>query len=197
MENEDSRIGTTDEFFTEGKSANKFTGAPTYELTASSNSKLTLGGSKYYFCKFLAERNAAVKMAEGAKTEILIDSHEDNPNCAVGSGTFAIEGSSTFENHNGASSLVIIMIGKGPFKLTNGGSLAANIYAPEAEVILSGSGTLTGAIVGKKVKLEAGSFNFSAESETIEVAGSSGGAYGRKGWQQCTPSSSEPSKASC
>ena len=88
------------------------------------------------------------------------------------------------------------MIGKGPLKLTNGGSLVANIYAPEAEVILSGSGTLTGAIVGKKVKLEAGSFNFSEESEAIEVASGSGGAYVRKGWQQCT-ASSEPATAIC
>jgi Tfp pilus assembly protein PilX len=197
LQNEDSRIGTSDTFFTEGKAVNKFTGSPTYELNLSSNSKLTLAGSKYYFCKFNAEKNGEAKIALEAKVEMVIDSHEDNSNCPTGTGTFTIEGSSHLENPNGAGNLLIMMIGKGPFTIANSGTLKANIYAPEAEVILSGSGTLTGAIVGKKVKLEAGSFNFSAESETIEVAGSSGGAYTRKGWQQCTPSSSEPSKASC
>ena len=197
LENEDSRIGTTDTFFTEGKSANKFTGSPTYELTASSNAKLTLGGSKYYFCKFLAERNGEVKIATGAKMEIVIDEHKDNPNCPEKtSGTFAIEGSSKLENPNGAASLVIIMIGKGPFTIANSGSLKANIYAPEAEVILSGAGTLTGAIVGKKVKLEAGSFIYSAESETIIAGGTNGGSYNRKAWQQCALTS-EPSTATC
>jgi hypothetical protein len=64
-------------------------------------------------------------------------------------------------------------------------------------VILSGAGSLTGAIVGKKVKLEAGSFIYSEEAETIIAGGTNGGDYSRKGWQQCTPSSTEPSKASC
>ncbi len=195
-ENEDSHIGGSDEFATAGKSENKFTGSPTYELTAASNAKLTLHGPKYYFCKILVERNGELKIEKGVKTEIVVDSHEDNPSCPVGTGTFAIEGSAKLENPNGAGALLIIMIGKGPLKITNGGSLVANIYAPEAEVILSGSGTLTGAIVGKKVKLEAGSFNFSEESEAIEVASGSGGAYARKGWQQCTPSS-EPATAIC
>jgi Tfp pilus assembly protein PilX len=197
LENEDSRIGTSDTFFTEGKAVNKFTGPPTYELNLSSNSKLTLGGSKYYFCKFNAEKNGEAKLALEAKVEMVIDSHEDNPNCPAGTGTFTIEGNSHLENPNGAGNLLIIMIGKGPFTIANSGTLRANIYAPEAEVILSGAGTLTGAIVGKKVKLEAGSFIYSEEAETIIAGGANGGSYSRKGWQQCTPSSSEPSKASC
>jgi Tfp pilus assembly protein PilX len=185
-ENEDNRIGTTDTFFTEGKSVNKFTGSPTYELTAGSNSKLTLGGSKYYFCKLLAERNGEIKIASGATIEIFIDSHEGNSNCAATAGTFTIEGNAHLENPNPAGSLLIMMAGKGPLTIANSGTLKANIYAPEAEVILSGSGTLTGAIVGKKVRLEAGSFNFSEEVASEELINANGGAYSRKGWQQCT-----------
>ncbi len=188
-ENEDSRIGTTDEFFTEGKSANKFTGSPTYELTLSSNSKLTLGGSKYYFCKVLAERNGELKIATGAKVEIFIDSHTGNPNCPEkGSGTFTIEGNSHLVNPNGPGALLIEMAGKGPFSVKNSGSLSASVYAPEAEVVLSGAGTLTGAVVGAKVHLEAGSFIFSEESGELKV-GNEGGTYSRKAWEQCTPGS--------
>jgi Tfp pilus assembly protein PilX len=185
-ENEDYRIGTTDEFYTEGKSANKFTAA-THELNLSSNAKLTLGGAKYYFCKLIAERNGELKIAKGAKIEIFIDDPADG--CPTGTGQFTIEGNAHLENPNGASSLLIEMAGKGPLTIANSGSLKANIYAPEAEVILSGSGTLTGGIVGKKVHLEAGSFIFTEESEAFTVGGAGSGGYKRKSWEQCTPGS--------
>lgn len=187
-ENEDSRIGITDTFFTEGKSANKFTGAPSYELTLSSNSKLTLGGSKYYFCNLIAERNGELKIAAGAKVEIFIDSHTGNPNCATTAGTFSIGGNAHLENPNGSNSLLVELAGKGPLSVENSGSLKASIFAPEAEIILNGAGTLTGAVVGNKVHLEAGSFIFSEESATLTTGASSGG-YSRKGWEQCTPGS--------
>jgi Tfp pilus assembly protein PilX len=197
LENDDLRISNgSDPATTLSWNKPTYTGPPAYELTMGSESKLTLRGSKYYFCKFLANSNGELKIEKEAKIEILIDSHEDNANCPTTSGTFVIEGNSKIENPNGAASLLIMMVGKGPFKILNSGSLKANIYAPEAEVVLSGSGTLTGAIVGRKVKLEAGSFNFSEESETIIAGGTNGGSYGRKGWQQCTPSGS-PSTATC
>lgn len=187
-ENEDTRIGTTDEFYTEGKSANKFTGTPTDELTLSSNSKLTLTGSKYYFCKLLAERNGELKIAAGAKVEIFIGSHTENSSCATSAGTFAIEGSAKLVNPNGPGALLIEMAGKGPFSVKNSGSLNASVFAPEAEVVLSGAGTLTGAVTGAKVHLEAGSFIFGEESGSLTV-GSTSGAYSRKAWEQCTPGS--------
>lgn len=191
-ENDDARIGTTDPFFTEGKSVNKFTGAPTYELTLGSNSKLTLGGSKYFFCKLLAERNGELKIAAGAKVEIFIGSP---PECPTGSGTLTIEGNAHLENPNGASNLLIAMAGKGPFKIENSGSLKADIFAPEATVVLNGAGVLTGAVVGAKVRLEAGSFLF-GEEEVFKIGSGSGAAYSRKAWVQCTATGATP-EAGC
>jgi Tfp pilus assembly protein PilX len=185
-ENEDSRIGVSDPFVIESaKSASKFTGSPKYELIVGSSTKLTLKGSKYYFCKLLLERDGELILEKGAKVEIFIDSHANNANCPVGSGTFAMEGSSKLINTNGPGSLLIEMAGPGPLSITNGASLAASIFAPEALVKLSGSGSLTGAVVGAKVKLEAGSFIFGEGAENIWV-GSATGAYSRKGWEQCT-----------
>ncbi len=186
--NEDSRIGNQDEFFTEGKSVNKFT-ASNYELQVESNGVLTLGGSKYYFCNFVVARNGTIKIAKGAKVEIFIDDHADNPQCPEGSGAFSIGGNAHLENPNGASALLIQVAGKGPLTIENSGTLKADVYAPEAEVKMSGSGTLTGAIVGKTVHLEAGSFNFSEEEEELIAQGAGGGAYTRQGWEQCTPRS--------
>jgi type II secretory pathway pseudopilin PulG len=195
IENDDIRIGTTDEFFTEGKSANKFTGSPKDELTLSSNSKLTLAGAKYYFCNMLAERNGELKIASGAKVEMFIDDNAGNKECPTTSGKFTIEGNAHLENPNGPGALLIMMRGKGPLTVANSGSLKASIYAPEAEIILSGAGTLTGAIVGKKVRLEAGAFIFGEESQTLVAQGSSGFSS-RQAWQQCVPAK-EPAKEAC
>jgi Tfp pilus assembly protein PilX len=185
-ENEDSRIGVSDPFVIGSKSATKFTGSPTYELIVGSSSKLTLKGSKYYFCKILLERDGTLTIEKGAKVEIFIDSHANNPNCPVGSGTFAMEGNSELINTNGPGSLLIEMAGPGPLSIANGSSLAASIFAPEALVSLSGSGSLTGSVVGAKVHLEAGAFISGEGAESIWV-GSASGTYSRKGWEQCTP----------
>lgn len=151
-------------------------------------------GSKYYFCNLVAKSSGKLKIATGAKVEIFIDDHEDNSNCPVStskspSGIFKIEGSAHVENPNGSAALLIEVAGKGPVAIENSGSLKASIYAPEAEVVLSGSGTLTGAIVGKKVHLTAGSFVFSEEDEALTVGGATSGTYSRKSWDQCTDGS--------
>jgi Tfp pilus assembly protein PilX len=185
-ENEDSRIGVSDPFVIKAKSATKFTGSPTYELVLDSGGKLTLEGSKYYFCKILMENTGELKIPTSAKVEIFIDSHANNPNCPVGSGTFTMKGASVLENKTGPGALLIEMAGPGPLTIANGSALAASIFAPEALVNLSGAVSLTGPVVGAKVHLEAGSFISGEGAEKIWV-GSASGTYSRKGWEQCTP----------
>jgi Tfp pilus assembly protein PilX len=185
--NDDLRITNKTDVRTENTGgAVEFTGPTKNLLTLKSSGTLTLAGSKYYFCNVKLQNSSILKIEKGAAVEIFVDSHARNPNCPEGSGTFKVEGSAKIENPNGPGALLIEMAGKGPFAVTNSGSLAASVYAPEAEVVLSGSGTLTGAVVGAKVKLEAGSFIFGEESGQLKV-GKEGGAYSRKGWEQCTP----------
>ncbi len=184
--NDDLRITNLTDVRTENTSgAVEFTGPAKDLLTLKSSGTLTLAGSKYYFCNVKLQNSSILKIAKGANVEIFVDSHANNPSCPEGSGTFKVEGAAKIENPNGPGALLIEMAGKGPFAVTNSGSLAASVFAPEAEVILSGSGTLTGAVVGAKVKLEAGSFIFSEESTQLKV-GKEGGAYSRKGWEQCS-----------
>ena len=188
-ENEDVRISSKlDESYENTKNALEYNEA-NYTLTLKSSGELTLKGSKYYFCNVKLENSSKLIIAKGAKVEIFIDSHADNPSCPSGSGTFTIGGNAHLENPNGASALLIEMAGPGPLTIANSGSLEASIYAPEAEIDMSGSGTLTGAIVGKKVHLEAGAFIFSEEDEALTVGGANGGAYSRKAWEQCTSGS--------
>jgi Tfp pilus assembly protein PilX len=187
-ENEDNRIASGEDPNT-GEPNVTYTPS-TFGLEVGSKVNLTLGGSKYYFCKFVANKDGVVKIASGAKVEIFIDSHEDYSGCpSSGSSVFKIEGNAHLENPNGVSALLIEVAGKGPVAIENSGSLKANIYAPEAEVVLSGAGTLTGAIVGKKVHLTAGSFVYSGEDESFSVGGTSGGSYTRKAWTQCASGS--------
>lgn len=186
-ENDDIRITNHTDVRTENTGgAVEFTGPTKNMLTLKSSGTLALAGSKYYFCSVKLQNSSVLEIVKASKVEIFIDSHANNSNCPEGSGSFKVEGAAKIKNENGPGALLIEMAGKGPFSVANGGSLAASVFAPEAEVLLSGSGTLTGAVVGAKVKLEAGSFIFGEESGELKV-GNEGSAYSRKGWEQCSP----------
>jgi Tfp pilus assembly protein PilX len=188
--NEDSRIGVQDEFFTEGKATNYFTGEPKYELKLSSKSKLTLAGSKYYLCNFIAEHAGELIIAAGAHVEIFIDSPEDKASkCPAGTGKFET-GEFQLNNISKApGSLLIEMYGKGPFTISSGATFEGSIYAPEAEVLLNGGMTFKGAIVGNKVHLENGAGIFEWNSGPNQWPNGKATPYGPKSWEQCTPGS--------
>lgn len=189
--NEDSRIGTLDEFYTEGKAVNKFSGAPNYELKMSSNSKLTLGGSKYYLCSFLGERAAELKIPTAAYVEIFIDSPEDaeaKTKCKSG-GTFET-GEFTLTNQaKDPAKLLIVMYGKGPLKITRGATFEGNIYAPEAEVEINGGTTFRGGILANTVHITNGTGVFEWSEGSRRLTNGKPTPYGRKAWEQCTSGS--------
>jgi Tfp pilus assembly protein PilX len=201
--NEDGRIKETslntepykgvagvDEFYTEGKSANKFTGSPKYEMLIGANGKLHLGGSKYYICNFKASSSSTLIIEKTAKVEIFVDSPEDKANCPVGTGKFEGEGSFKVENlTKNPADLLIIVYGKGPFTIANGTALEASIYAPEAEVTMNGGSTFKGGILGKKVKITNGTGVFEWNEEVGTLLNGAESAFSRKAWEQCTPGS--------
>lgn len=193
--NEDSRIGKEDEFFTQGKEVNKFTGSPNYELTISSNGKLTLGtggGShKYYLCNFLASNNSRLKIPSGAKVEIFVDSPTDpESKCKAGTGKFEGEGEFIVENEGkNPAALLIEMYGPGPLAFHNGTTLEASLFAPEAEVALNGSTKFKGGIVGNKIPLTNGAGVFEWSEEVGSLTAGTPSAYARKTWEQCTDGS--------
>ncbi len=191
--NEDSRIsGKQDESYENTKNAIQFSGSPNYTLLLQSEPRLTLGGSKYYFCNVKLENAAKLIIASGAKAEIFIDSPEDKSSkCPVGSGNFEILGNSKIENlSKKPTSLLIEIYGKGKFKLENGSTLEASIFAPETEININGGTTFKGAAVGSKVHLENGSgiFEWSEEDSTLKVGNAGTPIYYRTAWGQCAPS---------
>jgi Tfp pilus assembly protein PilX len=183
--NEDSRIGKEDEFYTEGKSVNSFSGPPKYELNLGSNGKLTLGGSKYYLCNFHAERAGELIIPKGAKVEIFIDSPETST-CPAGTGKFETE-EFTLKNEAGPAALLIIMRGKGPFAVNRGATFVGSIYAPEASVTFKGGTKFKGGIVGRTVNLANGNEFFEWSEETGALTTGNPSGYSRQVWEQCTP----------
>ncbi len=185
--NEDARIGVSDKL--EGTTT--WTGAPNYELTLGANGKLTLEGSKYYFCNFNATSNSKLIIGAAAKVEIFIDSPEDKASkCKAKTGRFT--GSNAFVVENltkDPADLLIEAYGKGPVEVLNGAKLEGSIYAPEGEVNINGGTSFKGGIVGKEVHLEAGAGVFEWSEEVGTLTSGEGGSYKRKGWEQCKPGS--------
>jgi hypothetical protein len=185
--NEDTRIGVSDRL--EGTAT--WTGSPNYELALGANGKLTLEGSKYYFCNFTATSNSKLIIGAAAKVEIFIDSPEDKASkCKEKTGKFI--GSNAFIVENltkNPAALLIEAYGKGPVELLNGAQLEGSIYAPESEVNINGGTNFKGGIVGNKVHLEAGAGIFEWSEQVGSLTDGEGASYTRKGWEQCTPGS--------
>ncbi len=196
--NEDARLENgEDEFFKGWTTENNFNPA-NHELSLSANGRLTLGGARYYLCNFKATSNSELIIAADAKVEIFVDSPEDpNGKCPAGSGKFESEGDFHFKNLSGkASSLLIMMYGKGPFKLLNGAELQASLFAPQAEIVMNGGTKFTGGIVGNKVFLDNGlqMFQWASEDEELEVGNPGSSIYYRTGWTQCSSEGQTPTE---
>ncbi len=191
--NEDSRISEKiDESYENTKKAIQFSGSPNYTLLMQSEPRLTLGGSKYYFCNLKLENAAKLIIASGAKAEIFIDSPEDkNSKCPAGSGNFEVLGNSKIENlSKKPTSLLIEIYGKGKFNLENGSTLEASLFAPESEININGGTKFSGAAVGAKLHMENGSgiLEWSEEESTLKAGNAGTPIYFRTAWEQCPPS---------
>jgi Tfp pilus assembly protein PilX len=184
--NEDSRITKGEDPMTGTAEFNTVND----ELTLGANAKLTLHGSKYYFCSITTKSTPELIIPTGVKAEIFIGSHEEGF-CPTGSGTIKTEKGEfvvTTEEKNPAA-LLIVMAGKGPIAITNGSKLEASIYAPEAEVIIKGGSGFRGGIVGNIVHIENGTGVIEWSEELKKLTNGVAGAYERKSWEQCTPGS--------
>jgi Tfp pilus assembly protein PilX len=196
--NEDNRISEKiDESYENKAKAIEYQGTPNYTLFMTSEPKLTLGGSKYYFCNVKLEKASKLIIASGAKTEIFIDSPEDKSSkCAAGTGNFEILNNSKIENlSKKPTSLLIEMYGKGKFELANGSKLEASIFAPEGEVNINGGASFLGAVVGRKLHMEngAGILEWSTEEETLKAGNAGTPIYYRTAWTPCKPSGTNAS----
>jgi hypothetical protein len=188
--NEDSRITKGEDPMSGTAEFN----ATNDELTLASNAKLTLNGSKYFFCGISTSNNSELIIPAGKKIEIFIGSPEETPKfCPTGSGTWETHKGEFIVNNvaKDPTALLVEMNGKGPINLGNGTKIEyASILAPGAEVVLKGNTKLSGALVGAKVHLENG-FSFEWNEKDASFRSGSAGPYSRasESWEQCADGS--------
>lgn len=156
-------------------------------LTLQGNSTATLGGSlPYSLCRLDMQGTSSLYAAQGATLKIIFDSPE---NCAPPNGTSACPSSYRQVEMRGNSKLVatsgdakdfsLLLVGSDTCPTNvdlNGNPASVNevvIYGPRTDMRLWGSGTLSGAMVGKTV-VTGGASSFIADPEItdwdVEVA---------------------------
>lgn len=166
--------------------------ASTRTLSLSGNSSLTLGGSLYNFCQINMSGNAAISLAPGVSTEIIIDSPDDpGSGCPSGTGSLDMSGNASWTNlTQNPTALQIYAYGldnhSGVVDLSGNANFYGVIYAPQSAVNASGNGTIYGAIAGYTVTLSGNGFDWEQSAGTLQAT--SNGVYYRSGWGQCTPS---------
>lgn len=163
------------------------------ELSLKGNSTLNLGGETYNFCSLNAGGSSTLAIAPGAHVRIFIDSPEDpNSGCPSGSGEFAFAGGLSTPSGD-PTALQFYIYGKGPVSYSGNVNAAATIYAPQAEVKLGGTATLTGGVEAKSVSI-GGTINFNWDERDAALQAKPAVMYYRTAWAECTPTvtASEP-----
>jgi hypothetical protein len=192
-ENEDIRI-TNQADATSGTV--KWTPAK-YELTIENKgSNITLGGSKYYFCKLISKGGGTLTVTASAKTEIFIDSYEDPGSPCENYGKeprlFESSGGSELVNSSGdPSKLLIMMYGKTKFLISGSGEAQASVLAPEAKLELTGGSVIKGALLANEVTMSGGSFSWDERVGTLK-AENVAESYQRVDWEECKPVGATP-----
>jgi hypothetical protein len=191
--NEDSRI-TNKEDTTTGTV--KWVPA-NYELTVENKgSNITLGGSKYFFCKVLSKGGGSITVTATTKTEIFVDSFEDPgspcPNYGAKAKTFESSGGSELKNSSGdPSKLLIEMYGKVQFIVSGSGEVQASVLAPEAKLELSGGSVVKGALLANEVTMSGGSFSWDERDSSLKAENVQE-SYERVDWEECKPTGATP-----
>lgn len=137
------------------------------QLNLNTNSSITLGGSRYSFCKLTLNSNSALYVANGATVQIFFDSPEA---CGLPSGTTQLDMQSNtrITGTSGLSpSLQLLFVGSTgtPFRQTkitlNSNTQVSNtnceqqfiLYAPLTDISMDSNSGYCGAIAGKSLTL--------------------------------------------
>jgi hypothetical protein len=134
----------------------------TRHLDIGTNSSVTLGGSKYSFCKLTMSSNSSLLVKAGATAAIYFDSPE---NCGYSSGVVQLDmAANTRISSNDGSPVQLLFVGSP--NLATAIHLSSNtdinaaceqnfvVYAPRTDVTLNSNSTYCGALAGKSLHLD-------------------------------------------
>lgn len=140
-------------------------------VTISNGARLTLQAGTYIFEKLDISGGARIDLAEDGPVQIFVSKEMQLSN-----------GARLSENGTRPELLQIYLGNGAKYDQSGGTDLVGIVYGPGAEMELSNSATIFGALVGDKVKLSgAASIHYDLALSEFSVAGSSSGGNGSSG----------------
>jgi hypothetical protein len=180
--------------------------ASTRQLSFGSNSKLTLTGSNYSFCKLTMSSNAELIIAAGAVVRIYFDSPEA---CGLPNNTAQVDMSSnTRISPTGGNATHVALLFVGSDTLTTRVNLSSNtqvpdgsceqdfvVYAPRTDVTMASNSTFCGGVGAKSVTMASDAdITTNALATDFELPNSVAAHYAPEQFVEClvAPTSSTP-----
>lgn len=181
--------------------------AATRTLELRSNSSVTLGGSRYSFCRLDLSSNTSVYIAPGSTVSIYFDSPEA---CGLPAGTEQLRLSSNSRitsASGGATNIAMYFVGS-PTVATSihlssntqvAGACEQNfvVYAPLSNVTINSNSYYCGAIAGKTIALGDNSHIFSDSGATGFTLPATAAHYTVDRFVECTGPATTPPDADC
>jgi hypothetical protein len=177
------------------------------QLSITHNSSVTLGGSKYSFCKLHLDSNTALYVQAGHTTTIYFDTPEA---CGLASGTNQLElfsNSRITSTTGGPVNVAMLFVGsssrQSKILLNSNTAIGANcqqnfvVYAPQTDVILNSNSTFCGAIGGKTLEMDSNSKVYTDASSSSYTLPNTPPHYEPGDFKECTTTPGSPPNAGC
>ena len=132
-------------------------------LEINSNSKLTLGGENYSFCRLVLNSNSWLIVAAGANVRIFFDSPENCPGLGAGPQIMLNSNSRLTTTNGSPASLQLLVVGSDDPNVTSDDvqlnsnsntTMPVVLYAPNSAIEMNSNATLLGAMAGQSVHLD-------------------------------------------
>ena len=176
-------------------------------LDVRSNAAVTLGGTKYSFCKLTLSSNTSLYIQAGQTTTIYFDSPEA---CGYPSGTTQVEMSSNSRitsTDGGPANVAMLFVGSSSrqtkITLSSNTSIGAAcqqnfvVYAPLTDILLNSNSTYCGAIAGNTLELDSNARVYTDSSAQNYVLPGTAAHYELDRFVECTAAPTSPPNAGC
>jgi hypothetical protein len=210
---QDPISGSTTQVCWNGKKGNGSNGScGARHLDLSANTSVTLGGSKYSFCKLTMSSNTAIYIAAGRTVAIYFDSPEA---CGYPSGTVQLDMdsnsriTSTTGGQTNAQLLFVGSIGQGDdFRQTQvhmssntniGAACEQNfvLYAPLTDITLNSNSTYCGGLAGKTLHLDSNARIYTNPAVSEFPIPATASHYTTSRFVECNTTPGNPPSAGC
>lgn len=171
------------------------------------NSAVTLGGSKYSFCKLSMNSNTSLYIQAGNTVTIYFDSPE---NCGYSSPATQLDMSSNSRitaTDGGPANVALLFVGSDSVKtqinLNSNTSIGAAcqqnfiVYAPRTDILLNSNSTYCGAIAGNTLELDSNARVYIDNGASNYVLPNTPPHYEVGRFVECTAAPMNPPNAGC